>query len=229
MNSTGIPSSDPGRSGRIEEVVAREMNRSRRLLWLYVLLLVIPLGACAVYYQYGRTDVALVHSEVNSNIAPYKQIIEQAKPALAQVRQTADQLSAQETRLNSLSQEQQALATTVQAVPEKLQQIDSVRADLSGVKTDMAVVRTQNQELRGALENTRNGVEQLNQRFSSVEQQQSVVQRDLKELSTRVQRIPPVNSDDQLKRQQELINSLMQRIQKLEQTRRIDPRTVRPQ
>lgn len=229
MTSMGIPSSDPGRGGRIEEVVARQMNRSRHLLWFYVLLLVIPLGACALYYYYGRTDVALVHSEVNSNIAPYKQIIEQAKPALAQVRQTADQLSSQETRLNSLSQQQQSLATTVQAVPEKLQQIDSVRADLSVVKTDMDAVRTQNQELRGALENTRNGVEQLNKRFSSVEQQQSLVQRNLNELSTRIQRVPTVNSDDQLKRQQELINNLMQRIQKLEQTRRIDPRTGRPQ
>jgi len=207
MSSLEIPSSDPDRSNRIEQAVAREMNRSKRLLWFYSLLLVIPLGACAAYYQYGRTDVALVHNEVNNNIAPIKQIIEQTKPALAQVRQTADQLSAQQTLLESLSRKQEDLVTTVQAVPDKLQQIDAIRTDLSAVKANMQEVQA---------------------RFSGVSQQQNQIERNLKDLSMRVDKIRPLSNDDQLRRQQELINSLLGRIQKLEQ-QRFNPRTERPQ
>jgi len=207
MSILEIPSTDPDRGNRIEQVVAREMNRSKRLLWFYSLLLVIPLGACAAYYQYGRTDVALVHSEVNNNIAPIKQIIEQTKPALAQVRQTADQLSAQQTLLESLSRKQEDLVTTVQAVPDKLQQIDAIRTDLSAVKANMQEVQA---------------------RFSGVSQQQNQIERNLKDLSMRVDKIRPLSNDDQLRRQQELINSLLGRIQKLEQ-QRFNPRTERPQ
>ncbi|SRR6266550_1328761 len=208
MSSLEIPSTDPDRGNRIEQVVAREMNRSKRLLWFYSLLLVIPLGACAAYYQYGRTDVALVHSEVNNNIAPIKQIIEQTKPALAQVRQTADQLSAQQRLLESLSRKQEDLVTTVQAVPDKLQQIDSIRTDLSAVRANMQEVQA---------------------RFSAVSQQQNQIERNLKDLSIRVEKTRPLSNDDQLRRQQELINSLMGRIQKLEQLQRVNPRTERPQ
>jgi len=207
MSILEIPSTDPDRGNRIEQVVAREMNRSKRLLWFYSLLLVIPLGACAAYYQYGRTDVALVHSEVNNNIAPIKQIIEQTKPALAQVRQTADQLSAQQRLLESLSRKQEDLVTTVQAVPDKLQQIDAIRTDLSAVKANMQEVQA---------------------RFSGVSQQQNQIERNLKDLSMRVDKIRPLSNDDQLRRQQELINSLLGRIQKLEQ-QRFNPRTERPQ
>jgi len=207
MSSLEIPSTDPDRGNRIEQAVAREMSRSKRLLWFYSLLLIIPLGACAAYYQYGRTDVALVHNEVNNNIAPIKQIIEQTKPALAQVRQTADQLSAQQTLLESLSRKQEDLVTTVQAVPDKLQQIDSIRTDLSAVKANMQEVQA---------------------RFSSVSQQQNQIERSLEDLSIRVEKIRPLSNDDQLRRQQELINSLLGRIQKLEQ-QRFNPRTERPQ
>src|SRR5436853_7916216 len=110
MNEVGIPANDPGRGSRIEQVVAREMNRSRRLLWGYALLLIIPLGACGLYYEFGRTDAALVHNEVNSNIAPIKRIIEQTEPALAQVQQTSEQLKSQEARLETLSRNQQEVS-----------------------------------------------------------------------------------------------------------------------
>jgi chromosome segregation ATPase len=230
MNSVGI--SDPGRGSRIDQAVAREMKRSKTLLWFYSLLLVIPIGACAVYYLYGRTDVALVRGEVNSNIGPLKQIVEQSAPALAQVRQTAERLSAQESRLDSVSQKQEALATAVQTVPEKLQEVELVRTDLSAVKADVDSVRVQSQKLGGSVDSALTGVAQLNDRISSISQQQTRIEGSLKDLSVRFEKIRPLSptdGSDQLRRQQELINSLQERIKKLEQVKRVDPRTERPQ
>src|SRR5205085_8008911 len=127
MNDMGFPANDPGRNSRIEQVVAREMNRSRRLLWGYAVLLIIPLAACGLYYKFGRTDAALVHNEVNSNIAPIKRVIEQTEPALAQVRQTSDQLRSQESRLDALSRSQEQISSAVREVPQKLRQIDAIQ------------------------------------------------------------------------------------------------------
>jgi len=86
MTDLGIPSTDPGRGRRIEETVAREMKRSRNLLMVLFSATDHPLGACVLYYRYGRTDVALVHREVNDNVAPFQRIVEQTEPALTQVR-----------------------------------------------------------------------------------------------------------------------------------------------
>lgn len=214
MNNIETPAGDPGRGSRIEQAVAREIGRSRNLLWLFSLLLVIPVGASIVYYQYGRTDVALVQSEVNNQLAPVRQIVEQTKPALEQVRQTVEQISAQRVQLESLRQQQEVLATTVQAVPDRLKQVDAIRTDLSGVKQEIEVASDR--------------VAQLDRRFSAVERLQKGAERDVKDLSARLDKIRPVSNDDQLRRQQELIESLKKRIDKLEQPTRANPRTERP-
>jgi chromosome segregation ATPase len=223
MTNVEIPSTDPGRSRRIEEIVGREMNRSRNLLRLYSILLVIPLGACALYYHYGRTDLALVQREVNANIAPFQRIVEQTEPALAQVRQTAGRLSAQETRLESLVREQEAIAAAAQALPQELQQIDSIRTEID---QRMESVEAMNKDLSGSVGHS---LTLINDQIASVSQHQNQIEHELGNLSARVERLNPSGYDDQFHKQQELIDSLRKKIQEIEQGERVKPQGVRPQ
>ncbi len=58
-----VSSSGPGdseRRGRIEKEVEKEIHRRRRLLLVYVGLLVIPLGIGVGFLKFGRTDRDLV-------------------------------------------------------------------------------------------------------------------------------------------------------------------------
>jgi methyl-accepting chemotaxis protein len=214
MSNPEIPPGDPSRSQRIELLVAHKITRTKRLLWFFSLLLVIPLGAAAFFYRFGRTDIELVDREVKNGIAPIQQIIDQTKPALAQIRQTADQLSAHQTQLNSLSQKQEFLTSTVQALPEKFlhvnasqtsvsldqqREIDAIKHELSMVNSELKLVQSTNKELVGNME----------------------------ALSIRIEKVRPINYGEQLRTQQRLINQLSERIESIEKLEAKPPAKLR--
>src|SRR6202041_2546130 len=180
-------------------------------------------GACVLYYHFGRTDLALVQREVNDNVAPFQRIVEQTEPALTQMRQTADRLSSQEARLESLSREQEAIAATVHELPAELQKIDSIRTE---VNERMQSVEAMNKELGGSVARA---LAQINEQVASVAQHQDQIEHELGKLSARVEKLNPGSYDDQFRKQQGLIDSLHKRIQEIEQAERVKPQTERPQ
>ena len=74
------------RSRRIEQTVARDLARRRRLIWIYLALLLVPLAVAAAHALYGRTDRQIVAREVEQRVEPVERTYQEIAPMLEDVR-----------------------------------------------------------------------------------------------------------------------------------------------
>ena len=146
---------DAGRASRIEDAVEREMRHRKRLLMLYAVLLLIPIGIAVLYLTRGVTERDIVRREVQTGLAPMQDTIRRAEPALQQVRQAADQISEQQARIEAFGEQQRALADQIRPLSEKLPEIEEVRVRLDQISEQADANRL---EMR-----------RLNERVSAVE------------------------------------------------------------
>jgi chromosome segregation ATPase len=122
------------RSARIERTVAREMAHRQRLLRLYLLLLVVPLGVAAWFVVAGRSDRQLVQQEVAARVAPVEASYRTIAPKLEQVAEldrvlpvvtgAAEKIDAQRAEVAELGRSQQALAGRVESLSATLGSTD---------------------------------------------------------------------------------------------------------
>jgi DNA repair exonuclease SbcCD ATPase subunit len=125
-----------GRGERIEAAVQRELARRRRLMVLYLLLLLIPLGVGGWFIATGRSDQMAdqaavqqaVRHEVASQVAPVEQRsqeiatklrqVQDLDKVLPEVQSAARQLDAQKIQVEELAQSQQGLQKQVTQVAD---------------------------------------------------------------------------------------------------------------
>ena len=139
------------RNDRIELAVQRELARRRRLMTLYVLLLLIPLGVGGWLIAAGHLDESVMQQtvwrEVETRVAPVEQHYQEIAPKLQQVqdldkvlpevKSAARQVDAQRIQVEKLAHGQEQLqqqvsnvASGVEKLAPQIQQIQerSMRA-----------------------------------------------------------------------------------------------------
>jgi len=197
------------RGDRIENAVERELARRRRLLRLYLLLLLVPLGLTAWFLVAGRSDQDTFRQAVENRVAPVEQRYERIAPKLDQmesfdealpiVRQAAKQLQEQEKQVETLQDQ-------VEKIVPEMQQIRA---------SQTSIMRTI--EPAGELKELSDRLMAVEGSLKGVQAQQSEIQRDLTAVQQRIDKQPagPAFNLDP-KRLNELIDA---RIRVLEKSR----------
>jgi DNA repair exonuclease SbcCD ATPase subunit len=174
---------------RIENAVERELARRRRLLRLYLFLLLIPLGLAAWFLLVGRSDHALLRKTVDDRVAPveerYKQIapklqqVERLDKALPVVEKAADQLQAQEKQVEILRQQVQNLTPALLRGTDSSAEIRKLSAQLATIERNLAGYQQLSAQLA-----------RQEQRLAVMEREQRQVITDLKEVQVKVEKQP---------------------------------------
>lgn len=196
--------SGPAPSSRIEQTVERELARRRRLLSLYLLLLLVPLGLAAWFlftadYEMADEETYARLDEVEQRyeeIAPKLDQVEALDEALPVVQQAAEQLRDQEKQVETLQRQVQAVSSNVQEIAPVVQEIKTNQASMMRSLEPSAELR----ELSGrlaAMERNLEGYQQISarlarqeQRIAGIEKEQREVVRDLKAVQMKVERQP---------------------------------------
>jgi cell division protein FtsL len=108
-----------GRGDRIDLAVQREMARRRRLLRLYLLLLLVPIGIAVWLLAGGGLD----------QTGGAYGIPESVQQALPKIEQQQVQIDEQKRQVQELTQAQKELVTRVTAVDSGLQQLEPKLVD----------------------------------------------------------------------------------------------------
>jgi chromosome segregation ATPase len=190
------------RSDRIENAVGRELARRRRLLRLYLLLLLVPLGVAAWFLVAGRSDQESFRQAVEDRVAPVEQSYERIAPKLKQVESFDEALPIVQQAAEQLKTQEKQVATLQQQVEE-----------IGASQTIM--MRTI--EPAGEVNELSNRLKKVEGSLQSIQAQQSEIQRDLTTVRQRIDRQPgrPVLDLDP-QRLNELIDA---RIRVLERSR----------
>jgi chromosome segregation ATPase len=210
-------------TSRIESAVERELARRRRLLRLYLLLLLIPLGIAAWFLVVGRSDHEIFRQTVEQRVAPVEERYQQIAPRLAQVEtldralpvveKAAEQLQAQERQVATLEQQVREITPVVEEIQVKqaslLRVMESPPAEVRELTSRLAAVE---RNLAGVQRLSTQLVEQ-EQRLAVMERQQRQVVLDLKEVEDKVRRQPgpiPGFNGMELQKLNERVRSLEQ-------------------
>ena len=185
---------------RIESAVERELARRRRLLRLYLLLLLIPLGLAAWFLVMGRSDHEALRQAVDERVAPVEKSFQQVAPKLQQVEtlvaqaqplveKAADQLQAQEKQVETLRQEVRELKPEVQEI--KANQASFVRGmEASGEVKELSARLATVERNQAVYQRISTQLAEQEQRLAAMEKQQRQVVTDLKEVQAKVEKRP---------------------------------------
>ena len=221
MISEGFLTNDPDRQTRIEKAVEQETRRRKRLLIIYGLFLVIPFGVGAGFLIFGQSDREaltiereVLKSEVNRRLAPVEATIKQTEPALKQVRDMAARVSAQEERLDRLSQVQDSLLQLNASIEEGRQvPVRGLEKELADMHNRLA----RQDELLAALADDQKIIKNEQARISS----------EVKKLAERDSAVRPTSYDKVLREHTELLKRLQNEVELL--TKRKIGRQSNPQ
>lgn len=205
----------PQRGARIELAVQREMARRRRLMRLYLLLLLIPLGVAGWFVAAGRSDRQIVRQEVREQVAPVAQRYAEIAPKLEQVKGLGELLpavqsaalavEAQKTQVSALVKSQETLRQQVTAVSSNVQElVPQVRA-LSAQPESRGLQR----ELGARVDELTKSVKDLRLSQDGVLLQQRRIFADLEKIRVERQPSPGAGAPD--------LSKLELRLQQLEQ------------
>jgi chromosome segregation ATPase len=138
------PEADPDaeRSRRIEATVQRDLARRRRLVRLYLALLVVPLAVAARLMLFGRSERAAVDQAAEkavdakvARLAPMGAALEREWASLAPRIRGVDE------RFASYERGQEELAEQVSEVSAEVRQIEPALADAREVKAEVDRLR----------------------------------------------------------------------------------------
>lgn len=183
------PSAPPG--DRVERAVERELARRRRLLQLYLLLLLIPLGLAAWFLAAGRSDQEIVQEVVDRRLAPVEERYEQITPKLAQVESLDQALPVVQRAAVQLEEQGRQVETLQQQVREivpKVQEIQARQADLIRPVEPSREIKELSDRLVA-----------MEKSLATVQERQIQVQRELNSVQRKIDRQPagaPVNLDE---------------------------------
>lgn len=201
MINEGSITNDPGRQTRIEKAVEKETRRRKRLLILYSLFLVIPFGMGVGFLMYGHSDREILKTELDRRLAPVEAAVEQAEPALQQVRDMAVRVSAQEERLDRLSREQEPLLKLTTPNYAQLSLNQRFETELASIRN----LLTQQDKLLSALVNDQN----------KIKNEQTRIDSELKRLADRVSAVRPTSYDEILQEHARLLERMQNELRSL--------------
>jgi ABC-type Fe3+-citrate transport system substrate-binding protein len=178
----------PSAPDRIENAVERELARRRRLLRLYLLLLLVPLGLAAWFLVAGRSDHKILRETVEQRVAPVEKRYERIAPKLERVerldedlvvvQQAAEQLQAQEKQVETLQRQVQEIAPAVREIQA----------------SQTSLLRTV--QSAGELKELSARLAEMETSIARVQARQIEVQRDLKAVQLRVEKQPAGSAHD---------------------------------
>jgi uncharacterized protein YoxC len=183
-----------GRGDRIDLAVQRELARRRRLLRLYLLLLLVPVGI-AVWLLAGGG----LYQTAEIDGLP-----ESVQQALPRIEQQQVQIEEQKKQVQELTQVQKELATRVTAVDSSLQQLEPKLIGPKGV-SDPARIIAVHSGLDARLD-------ALEERLKTIEQTQAGLLNDQEKIAADVERLQrTLDVNPQLRREIEKSPPLLQK------------------
>ncbi len=132
------------RSRRIEATVQRDLARRRRLIQLYLALLLVPLAVAAVLMAVGRTDREVVAAEVDQRVQPVEASFREIAPMIEEVRGVGEllpEIRAVDERFERYERGQSELAEQVTAVTAEVKQIEPVIAEARAARAQVEEMR----------------------------------------------------------------------------------------
>jgi cell division protein FtsL len=166
-----------GRSERIDLAVQREMARRRRLLRLYLLLLLVPIGI-AVWLLTGGG----LHRTTEIPGLP-----KSVQEALPKIEKQQVQIEEQKRQVQELTQGQKELATRVTAVDSSLQQLEPKLVGPSPVHDPAPEIRAVHRGLDVRLDTLEERLKRIEETQAGLVDQQKKIVADLEQL----QRVRP--------------------------------------
>jgi len=157
----------------IAAVVDKELDRRRRLLRLFTVLLAVPLLAALGFAFFGRSDAQMVQQEVQNQVAPVKKELA-GLPDLKEIKATQERVSGLPARFESLSQtvQQVDFVQKNQLVPD-INQLKAFQDRVSGLPAQVASLQAGAQdvnELRTRVEQYRAESSKQAQRLNNLEE-----------------------------------------------------------
>jgi len=119
------------RTSRIEQTVARDLARRRRMVRAYLALLIVPLAVAAAFLVFGRTDRRVVEEEVEEQVAPVWQSYREIEPMLTEVRGVGELLPSirgVDERIERYERGQSELSERVAAVAADVRELEPIAA-----------------------------------------------------------------------------------------------------
>jgi len=133
------------RRSRIEQTVARDLARRRRMIRVYLALLIVPLAVAAAFMLFGRTDREVVEQEVEQQVAPVWQSYREIEPMLTEVRGVDERIESYERGQSDLEQRVAAVAAQVRELEptaaagrEAREQVTELRRDWETEKRQLS-------------------------------------------------------------------------------------------
>ena len=204
------------RSDRIENAVGRELARRRRLLRLYLLLLLVPLGLAAWFLAAGRSDQETLRQTVEDRVAPVEQSYEQIAPKLQQVESLDEALPVVRQAAKQLQEQEKQVA----ALQDRVEKIEP---EMREIQADQASL-LRNVQPAGEVKRLSDQLMRVEGSLKSIQAQQNEIQRNLTTVQRRIDQQPagPVFNLDP-KQLNELIDA---RIRVLEKSRVLERRDL---
>jgi small-conductance mechanosensitive channel len=150
---------------RIEQAVQLEHSRRRRMLRLYSVLLLVPIGIFIVLLVFGRSDRQTLEQAVDMRVKPVEAQYQAIQPALdsihgldtilPRVNRAAQYFDTQAARLSSLARTQESLTQAVAGIPEQIRMIDGRLQQFDALRTDVPRIREQLTHLQSNLTDIR--------------------------------------------------------------------------
>jgi cell division protein FtsB len=218
----------PGRSERIELAVQREMARRRRLLRLYLFLLLIPLGVGAWFLSSGSSDREAARQDIQkveksyAEIAPKIDQVKELDTVLPELRGTAQRIADQQAQVSTLAQSQDKLEKRLTSVATDLQSLAPKVKALAPSPEDLKRQR----ELAARLDDLAKNVKELRQGQDNLSLQQHRITADVEKLRLEKQPSPGLSTFD-LQRLENRLRTLEQDNQNL-RSEMFRLRSVRP-
>lgn len=141
MNAGAVDEEPEGyaaeRSRRIEETVARDLARRRRLIRIYLALLLVPLAVAAAHALYGRTDRQMVAWEVEQRVEPVERSYQEIAAMLEDVRGVGEllpEIRGVGERIQTYEQGQEELDQRVAEVAAEVGEIKPAVAEVAELR-----------------------------------------------------------------------------------------------
>jgi len=161
----------PGREDRIELAVQREMARRRRLLRLYLLLLLIPVGV-AVWLLAGGAE---------SHLTSAVEIPVEVREAPQKIEKQAAEIEEQKRQVQAITERQKELQKQVTAVGSGLQELEpQLVAPQGGTERMQITALHRGLDMR---------LETLEQRLQKIEETQAALLEEQKKLAGDVEQL----------------------------------------
>lgn len=186
MTKTDIEGKPERQDEKIVGALAREARRRKRILAVYLSLLVIPVATGVWYLNHGQMDRQLVRQDVSRQLGPVKLQLEAVEPALKTVQEAGDQLASHQSALIELRAEQEQVVSQLEPISQRVESFASdlegvrqVRGEISEIRQRMVGYTERLTQLEGEQESLRVNQNRLSRQHDSLARDIGALQRGI--------------------------------------------------